>query len=65
MRFPITMDQHADIMILGENDPPFGDSFSQQSPITRIRRSFAEIDDVVAGSAHIVDSLRHDVGIGE
>jgi hypothetical protein len=49
MRFPIAMDQHADIMILGENDPPFGDSFSRQSPITRIRRSFAEIDDVVAG----------------
>jgi hypothetical protein len=32
MRFPIMMDQHADIMILGENDPPFGDGFQPAEP---------------------------------
>jgi len=48
-------------MVLGEKDPPFGDSFSKQSRIAGIRRSLAQINDIVPGGPHCVDSLRHDV----
>ena len=59
------MDQDANIMVLGENDPPFYDSFSKQSVIARIHRSLAEIDDIVPNSPQRVHGLRHDIGIGE
>jgi len=63
MRLQITMNQDSDIMVLGENDPPFGDSFSKQSLIARIRSSLAQIDDIVASSPHRPHGLRHNVGI--
>ena len=59
------MDQDANIMVLGENDPPFYDSFSKQSVIARIHRSLAEIDDIVPNSPQRVHGLRRDIGIGE
>ena len=44
------MNQNADIMVLGENPSPFGDSFSKQSLIARIGRSLAQRDDIVAAA---------------
>ena len=55
------MDQDANIMVLGENDPPFYDSFSKQSVIARIHRSLAEIDDIVPNSPQRVHGLRRDM----
>jgi hypothetical protein len=37
MQLQITMDQDADIMVLGENDLPFGDSFSPHPTLPRAR----------------------------
>lgn len=65
MGLPITMDQCADIMVLGDDDPPLSDGLSQQSLVARILRSLAKIGDIVAGSSHCVNSLGHNVGIGE
>ena len=41
VRSQITVDQCADIMVLGENDPPFGDRFSKQSLIAWVGRPLA------------------------
>ena len=65
MRLEITMDQDTDVLVLGENDPPFGNGFSKQSPVARICRSLTQIDDIVAGSPHCAHGRRHNVGIGE
>ena len=65
MRLQITMDQNTDIMVFGEDDPPFGYSFSKQSLIARIRPSLAEIDDVMADSPHRSYGRRHNVGISK
>jgi len=62
MRLQITMDQDTDVRVLGENDPPSGDSFSKQSLIARIRPSLGEIDDIVADSPHCLRGPRHNVG---
>ena len=52
-------------MVLGNDDPPFGDSFSKRGPVARIRRSLAQIDGIVAGSSHCVHGLSDNVEIGE
>jgi len=41
MQLQITMHQDADIMVLGENDPSFGNGFSKKSLIAGIGRPLA------------------------
>jgi hypothetical protein len=65
VRMPIAMNQGAHVMILGQEDAPFGGGFRQQRLIAWVRRSFAGIEDIVTGVAKRAHRLRDDVRIGE
>lgn len=65
MRAAVTMDQHADIVILGDEDPPLCNRFGEQGLVAGIGQPLSDVRDIVAGGAQRSHGGRHDVRIGE
>ena len=65
VRFRIAINQRANVVVFGDEYPPFENGLRQKQFIAGVNRALGRISHIVACNPHCANRLRHDVGIGK